>query len=264
MKKFNKPIHKIILLAVTLLIAGQASGQDTLFTPPGYPTGILFQCGLGNYTIKDEYISKEKYSGRLPYFSIGWTKGHDNYVYRLEMTLRNSDEIYNNSVSSEITQFSLNQGFLYPLKKIFLFNKEFYVWLGPSTDFFFNYNKPNIAVSGFDYAQSYAGLFSLGFNVDGIYILSHKFQVESFIRTSALSLGWRTIDNEEDDQSPVKPLTLFSGLNSSFDLGIRYYLLNTLSISVAYKLEFVRISAWEKLLSASDNLVIGLNYRFKK
>ena len=123
---------------------------------------------------------------------------------------------------------------------------------------------PDIAVSGFDYAESYAGLFSLGFRLEAIYPLIPKFQVESSVTATALSLGLRSVDKEEDNASPVKFLTLFSGLNSSFDLGTRYYLLDKLSISIAYRLEFVRISGWETLLSASDNLVIGLNYRFRK
>ena len=70
------------------------------------------------------------------------------------------------------------------------------------------------------------------------------------------------VDNEEDDQSAVKFLTLFSGLNSSFDLGVRYYLLDRLSVKLAYKFELTRFSAWDPLLSASDNLIIGLTYSF--
>ena len=31
-------------------------------------TVISLQYGLGNYSVKDEYISKEKYSGTLPLF----------------------------------------------------------------------------------------------------------------------------------------------------------------------------------------------------
>ena len=178
------------------------------------------------------------------------------------MEYRNSNDISNHNVSTDIYQFTLNQGFLYPLKKMTLFNNDLYIWLGPSVDFFFYYSKPDIAVSGFDYAQSFAILFAAGFNADVIYPLKPNFQLESSISLTVLSLGFRMVDGEEDNQSPVNPLTLFSGLNSSFDFGARYYLFNRLSVKLAYKFELTRISAWDPLLSASDNLIISLTYRF--
>jgi hypothetical protein len=105
-------------------------------------------------------------------------------------------------------------------------------------------------------------LFSLGFNVEAIYPIKSEFHLESSLRLTVLSLGFHLVDNEEDDQSAVKLLTLFSGLNSSIDLGVRYYLLDRLSVKLAYKFELTRFSAWDPLLSASDNLIIGLTYSF--
>ena len=253
---------KIIISTIVLFIALELSGQDTINFKTVFPSGISIEYGIGSYSVKDEYISKEKYSGTLPYYSFGWARRHNKYVYRLEMAYRNSNNINNYNVSTDITQFTFTQGFLYPLKKMLLFKKDLYIWLGPSTEFFFYNNKPNIAVSGFDYAQSFAGLLALGFNADVIYPLKRNFQLESSLSLTVLSLGIRMVDTEEDNQSPGKPLTLFSGLNSSFDLGARYYLFNRLSVKLAYKFELTRISAWDSLLSASDNLVIRLTYKF--
>jgi len=243
-------------------MANQVLGQDSLSYLNIFPAGISFKYGIGNYSIKDEYISKEKYSGKLPYFSIGWARNHNKYVYWLEMEYRNSDAIKNNNVSTNITQFTLNQGFLYSLKKGELFKKELYLWLGPSTELFFFYNKQNIAVAGFDYSQSFAALFSAGINIFGTYSLNHKFLIGFSLDLSVLSLGFRSVDNEEDDQTPVKLLTLFSGINSSFDLGIHYDVFDKLSIKAGYKFELCRISAWNPLISTSDNLMLGLTYNF--
>ena len=252
----------IIISAIILFITVESPGQDTLNYKTVFPSGISVGYGTGSYSVKDEYISKEKYSGTLPYFSFGWVRKHNKYVYRLKMAFRNSNDIYNHNVSTDIYQFALNQGFLYPLKKMTLFKKDLFIWLGPSVEFFFYYSKPNIAVGGFDYAQSLAGLFAAGFNTDVIYPLKHNFQLESSLSLTVLSLGFRIVDSDEDDQPPVNPLTLFSGLNSSFDLGARYYLFNRLSVKLTYKFELTRISAWDPLLSASDNLIIGLTYKF--
>ena len=246
----------------TLISVGNLLGQDSLSHQSTFPAGITIEYGVGNYSVKDEYISKEKYSGTLPYYFVGWTRKHETYIYRLDLSYRKSNNITNYNVSTDITQFTLNQGFLYPLETISLFKKDLYFWLGPATEFFFFINDQNIAVAGFDYAQSFAGLFSLGLNLNGIYPLSNHLQLESSLRATVLSLGFRMVDNEEDDQSAVKLLTLFSGLNSAFDLGARYYLLKRLSVKLAYKFEITRISAWQPLLSASDNLIFGLTYSF--
>ena len=178
------------------------------------------------------------------------------------MAYRNSNKINNHNVSTNIHQFKLNQGFLYPLKGMTLFKEKLLIWLGPSTEFFVYYSKPNIAVSGFDYSQSIAMLFALGFNADVIYPLKRNFQLEFSFNVTVLSMGYRMTDMEEDNQSPIKILTLFSGLNSSFDLGARYYLFNPLSVKLAYKFGLTGISAWDPLLSASDNLIISLTYKF--
>jgi hypothetical protein len=262
MKKRMKTQIKILLTALTLLYLGHASGQDSISHGNFYPNGISVEYGLGRYSLKDNYISDEKYSGTMPYFSLGWARKHNKYAYRLELEYRNSNEIKNFNVSTNITQFALNQGFLYPLEERKLFNKELNLYLGPTTELFFFYNEPNIAVDGFDYAQSYAALFSLGIDFTGIYQLHSKFLVESSIGMSALSLGFRMVDSEEDDQSPVKLLTLFSGLNSSFNLGIRYYVFDRLSIKAGYKFELCRINEWNPMISVSDNLLIGLTCHF--
>jgi hypothetical protein len=251
-----------LLVLVVVISAGNCLGQDSLRTGGGFPSGITIEYGLGHYSVKDEYISKEKYTGTLPGYSIRWARHHDTHVYHLDMAYRNSDEIKNYNVSTDITQFTLNQGFLYPLRDVSLFHRDLHLWLGPSTEFFFFYNDQNIAVSGFDYAQSAAGLFSLGVSVNGFYPLRNNLQLESAVDLTIMSLGFRLVDNEEDDESATKFLTLFSGLNSAFDLRARFLISRRLSVTLAYEFKMTRVSAWDLLLSASDNIVIGLAYGF--
>jgi len=78
-----------------------------------------------------------------------------------------------------------------------LFKNDLFIWLGPTAEFFFYSSKPNIAVSGFDYAQSFAGLFAAGFNADVIYPLKRNFQLESSLSLTVLSLGYRMVDSED-------------------------------------------------------------------
>jgi hypothetical protein len=246
-----------ILIFTINLLGRDSTNQKTIF-----PEGISVEYGLGSYAVTDEYISTEKYSGPLPYYSITWSNQHSDYVYHLKLDFGNSSEIKNNNVSTDIYQFTLNQGFNYALPKFTIFSKDAHLYLGPSTDLFFYYNNQNIAVDGFDYAQSFALLISGGISSQIFYKLSNSLSLEGSLDFSVLSLGFRMVDSEEDDVSPVKILTIFSGTNVVFKIGPRYYLFDNLSIKAAYLFHLTRISAWEPLLSASDNVVFILTYGF--
>jgi len=261
MKAFKRSYPRLILSAMMLFMVSAGLGQDSLSISNPYPAGISLQGGMGFYSVKDEYISQEKYAGDLPCFSIGWSRQHEKHLYILEMAYRNSDEIYNHHVSTNIYQITLNQGFLYPLKKTTLLNQDLYTWMGPSTELFFYYNKPDIAVSGFDYAQSFAGLLGVAVNCEIIYPVRNRIQLESSIQLTVLSLGLRIVDFEEEDESIAKLLTFVSGLNSSIDVGVRYHMADWLSVKLTYDFEFTRISAWERLLSANDILKVGLTFK---
>jgi hypothetical protein len=226
------------------------------------PSGISIDYGIGSFAVTDEYISKEKYSGSLPYFGISWCKPHDNYVYHLSLNYRNSSEIKNNNVSADVHQFTLNQGFSYALPKFILFEKDVYTYLGPSTELYAYYNEQNIAVSGFDYAKSFAMLISGGVTSQLYYKLCDNFDLEANLDFSILSFGFRMVDEEETDESAVKLLTIISGTNLNFRFGPRFYLLNNLSVKATYQFQLTRISSWEPLLSASDNIVFTLTYGF--
>jgi len=249
-------------LAFTLLLSKILTAQDLSNNRLIYPEGLSVEYGIGSYAVTDEYISTEKYSGSLPYYSITWANQHSNYVYRLKIDFGNSSEIKNNNVSTDIYQFTLNQGFSYALPKFTLFDNDAYFYLGPSTELFFYFNEQNIAVSGFDYAQSFAMLISGGINSQIFYNLFEKLNIEGSLDFNILSLGFRMVDTEESDESPAKILTLISANNIVFTLGPRYYLLDNLSIKAAYLFHLTRIDSWEPLPSASDNIIFTLTYGF--
>lgn len=249
-----------ILVAFSLFVRS-ALGQDSSVHKTIFPRGITVQYGLGNYSVRDEYISKEKYSGQLPHFEMNWSRYHRNYGYCLDFIYGSSSRLKNYNVSTNIYEFALHQGFLYPLPKMSLFKRGVYTFFGPSTELYFFYNNQNIAVSGFDYAQSFAALFSLGVQSEIIYPIWHGFQTEFSLRLNVLSLGFRMVDTEEKDVSLVKLLNAYSGAHASLRLGARYHLLGNLSIKIAYLLQVTRIRAWDPLVSASNQFVMGITYK---
>lgn len=258
----NKNHFRFLLMTLLLILTGTILCQDSINQNSIFPEGISLEYGISSYAVTDEYISHEKYSGSLPYYSITWANQHSDYVYHLKIDFGNSNEIKNYNVSADIYQFTLNQGFSYALPKFTIFDKDAYLFLGPSTELFFYYNKQNIAVSGFDYAQSFALLISAGVNSQLFYKLWDDFNIEGTLDFNVLSLGFRMVDMEENDESPAKILTLISANNLVFTLGLRYYLIDNLSVKAAYLFHLTRIDSWEPLLSASDNIVFTLIYGF--
>ena len=255
-------IVQSVFTIVFLSAVNMFGQQDSVSNGLDFPEGISIEYGIGSYAVTDEYISKEKYSGTMPHYGITWTNQHSNYVYHLKIDFSNSSEVKNYNVSAEVYQFTLNQGFSYALPKFSLFDKDAYLYLGPSTELFFYFNEQNIAVSGFDYAQSFALLISGGISSQLFYKLWNDFNLEGTLDLNVLSLGFRMVDTEESDESPAKILTLISANNIVFTLGPRYYLFENLSLKAAYLFHFTRIDTWEPLFSASDNIVFTLSYGF--
>lgn len=70
--------------------AVESSGQDTINYKTVFPTGISIGYGQGIISVKDEYISKEKYSGTVPYFNIEWVRFRNKNAYRLEFVQQNT------------------------------------------------------------------------------------------------------------------------------------------------------------------------------
>lgn len=79
---------------------------------------------------------------------------------------------------------------------------------------------------------------------------------------SLLSFCFRSVDREEDLESPAKLLPLNKELNGSFQLKGRYFIIKKLSVGGGYEFQLLRIAAWENILEAGDFFSIGLTYRF--
>jgi hypothetical protein len=247
----------VIFLSFSQLLSGQEQFKQSTF-----PTGLSFEYGLGSYAVTDEYISDEKYSGSLPYYSLLWSSDHDTYIYNIRVDFRSSSDIANNNVTADLYQFSLNQSFIYVLPSFTIFDKEALLYLGPSSEMFFYFKEQNIAVSGFDYAQSFAVLISGSVSSQLFYKMQDNLDIETSLDFSLISLGFRMVDEEEDDETPAKLLSLFSGTNINFRVGPRYYFADNFSVKAAYHLNLTRIDSWEPLLSAGDNAVLSLTYGF--
>ncbi len=255
---------KIIISAVSLLMALKTLAQDAVDQKTMFPSGISVGYGQGLYSVKDEYISEEKYSGTLPYLNIEWVRFHNKNGYRLEFEYRNSTNITNNNMSAEAKQIAFNQDFIYPVSHFSLFSKDVYAYLGPSVQvFYYDINYNFVTPGTFITPKTYGLIFSLGINTEFIYQVNRKLSIEGFLRSNLLSLSGKDVDPAiYDNDTPPGLLTVITVTKFDFDLSMRYYLFNRIFISLGYKFDLSRIDKWDPYIAASDNLIISFNYKF--
>jgi len=260
-----KRLQMVLLLTLplsVLLASGKAAGQAASAGGALSP-GLSVEYGLGHYAVTDEYFSTEKYSGTLPYLRVNWCREHAKSIYQLGLEVRTSSEIRNYSISTEITQLSFTQGFLYPLRQRSLFNRDLFLFVGPCSELFILMNTQDLAVSTLGFGMSSSVLISLGARAVIVMPLSPKLSAESTFQAGILSLGIRGIDDEmNDDVAAPKVLTPLSGTNASLRLGLRYRLLGAFHGQLAYQFSLTRITPWIPLLAASDTVIAGLTWSF--
>lgn len=123
----------ILFFIVLSILPGAANsyGQDSLNHQTIFPRGVTIDYGLGHFSVRDEYNSKEKYSGTLPYFAASWPRFHNKYGFRQKLEFRGSSAIKNYNISTDIIQFSLHRDYLYPVGKFTILSKDIFSYLGP-------------------------------------------------------------------------------------------------------------------------------------
>ncbi|UCD37305.1 MAG: hypothetical protein JSW54_10790 [Fidelibacterota bacterium] len=254
-------LYRSVLLGLIFFVCAGSLPAQPPDVPIRPPTGLSIQGGLGQYALRDEYISKERYAGTLPLISAEWSRFHGKWGYRMGFEFSQSADIRNNNVATEIFQAVLYRDYIYPVGRKSLFGKDAYLFLGPSTGIRLYTNDQKIANQGaFDIDYSTVTLISLGMNAMVVVPVRSRLQAEGSLRLSLLAMGVRSMDVVEGEGSMGGILTLFSGTDPTAECGIRYFILDKLSLKAAYKLQVLRIGKWNPLLSVSDNITLTASY----
>jgi len=253
-----------LMTAVLLLATEKLEAQAGRLIRPMLRSGIAVALGVGRYSMRDEYFSAEKYSGTLPQFAATWSRLSESSGYSIGVEHRNSAELRNNNITAGVTLFSLDLDYLYRVATFRFLGGDARVFLGPSTGFFMYFSDLHIAFSELDIPYSFAILLPLGVSSTMLLPVSGRLQLSGSVRSSVFSLGLRMVDLVEDvdEESPVRFLTPPTGTNASIAVGIRYALMDRLSLDAGYELQLLRIRSWDPLLAASDNVSAGFTVGF--
>jgi len=251
----------ILLFLSTLLAPKPTLGQGESVPLTPLPSGIGIKAGYGNYAFTDEYFSTERYSGTLPLFSLTWAHFRESGGYAIGMEWRRSSGVKNHNISAGVTSFSLDLEYLYRVTTLRLLSREAPLFLGPSTGLFLHLSELNIAFSELELPYSFAILIPLGVRSTLVLPVTNRIHLVGSLGASILSLGIRMFDVEEEvnEQTPVRLLPLTSGTRGNFSLEGRYRVASRLSLNLGYDFQFLRVKPWDPLLTASDNLFCGFS-----
>lgn len=248
-------------MATGILLAVSGIAQhDTLKHPLNQSGGLTVEYGFGKYAVRDEYISKQKYSGSLPLFSLNWSRFKPGRGYVLGIESRSSEKIFSYKVSCRVTQNTLKQDYFYSIGKFRLFNNDINTYLGPSITillFTFNYD---FGTYNHVITESNGTIVSLGLNTQFISNLTKKISAEGGIHLSIASITAKAFQSDKHDEPESKFLLVPKALNSGVDIGLRCFIFKSLSVKVLYRLHIYQINEWDPLIAASNNLIFSATY----
>jgi len=257
------PVRRIVLFLISnISIFTQLYAQTTFPISEFFTSGISVKAGVGYHTVKDEFISKEKYSGFSPMFLLDWSKYHETYGFDLYMEILSSAKIKNYSMPAKLTEFSLGINYLYSIGSSELLGKKIYLFLGPTPEVFFFFRDQNLAQGGetvFD-AYSVTGMFSAGINFSALLPINNQWQLEGHMQSNVIAFGGKLKDFKNSSNSFVKFLTPFNEQRFIFDISANYKLTRSIQIKTGYRFNMTRITAWDYLISTGDNLTASVSF----
>ena len=222
--------------------------------------GIFVQGGLGYLALRDEFISKEKYSGPLSYFECGWLKSHDSSAVRFGLEYRNSSTIKNNNITANVIQVGANLDYLYFVGKFQIITHDIFAFLGPSMEMYYYDRTENIAGGSSNVYNSYARYYSLSLNSTFILPIGPYFSAEGSGMLNLIGWGEQSFISQ-NNSNRIKLISIFSGIRGYANILLRYYVSDAFLLKAGYRFEICQSTSWNYLLSASDNLIVVLVYR---
>ncbi|MGD8276900.1 MAG: hypothetical protein PVH00_02690 [Gemmatimonadota bacterium] len=223
-----------------------------------FGSGATLRWGFGPTALRDDYISTGRYTGSLPSVYLEWARFHERSGFRLTMDLARSADVRDHGVATEVTEFSLDADFLYPAGSIRIGSRRAFLFLGPSAGISMLVNDQQIASQGLEVALSFVTQISLGLSGNAVLPISDRLQAVGSLRTTLASACLRMVDlMDDDEESPFRLLGPFGANRLVVSLGVGYRALDWLVLGLGYEQRYLRVTAWDRLVSSRDHLTLA-------
>jgi hypothetical protein len=214
--------------------------QDSL---PANRLGLMVEYGIGSVAIVDEYLSNERYSGKLPYLGIWYNRLARDQGFRLGFTFQQDTELENYSIQAELSRINLIYDQLFKVKKFNIAKKPAFWTLGPSFEYF-EYELINQFSSTHKGFSEYI-MVTLSFNTAVEWDFAKRFTASVFLRTNVIGTSHKTHDEQQYPDVNTRLQTLFTANNLNTHLGLRVRLIPRISLGIKGKAQYTRSTGWD-------------------
>lgn len=263
----NKLSFIIIILQLSIILSSK--GQELEIADTIFRKGITIQYGYGRYSIRDEYISQNRYSGTFPEYNIKWINYHRNHGFELNFCYGQSSKIKNYNAPTNIQEYSVSGKHLYPIKNFNLASRQNYLFFGPSWDFHFHLRNQNMATSIFTKTASLASFISGGININYTLKITPKALMEVSSGTNIFSLVARLPDLDIEEAKYLKFLVFPYAINAYIDFSLIYRISYAFSVGVGYHLRTIRVHStsytedyegWYGIMAVNNNVFFNISW----
>lgn len=214
---------------------------------------ISIGSGLSFYSVKDQNISNEKYSGVLKPISFSWSSSLTDRQFRDFYFSIQTGNIHNLSFEAHVNELTMGWDYGFKLNP----NKQYDLFIGPAPFFYFHNRNQSILLNY--HINSNIGIVSLG-SVFGI--KSNNLNGFNYKFAGRLGLLSACVNTENDRITKI--LSPFNGLQFFFSAQSSYKLSNWADVGFKYSFQTYYITAWNKMYSLSDQLTLNLIISFQQ
>lgn len=241
------------MMAMTLPVSAQDSTATNRL-------GLSIEYGMGGVAVTDEYISKERYSGSLPYIGVWYGRLIDRQGFQLGFTFQQDPDLENHAVRAEYSRVNLNFDQFYRMKEFRVCSKPASWYFGPSAEYF-EYEFIS-RVSANHNVFSELIMVSVGINSLLEWRFTEKFTASAFIRSNVIGVNSKTHDERQFPDKNSVLQTLLTANNLDGDLAVRYRIVNRFSLGLKGKAQYTRSSGWDRSNAFVNTLLLIVTVHF--
>lgn len=243
---------KSYLTIILIIVIGlPVSSQESI---PLNRLGLNVEYGISGVALKDQYISKERYTGSLQTIGIWYGRLTDRRGWQLGMTNQQGSDLKNHAIRAEFERVSLNFDQFFQMKTFNLLAKPASWYFGPSVEYF-EYELIN-RFSSIHKAYSELIMVSMGINAMLEWELTGKLTLSAFVRGNVIGVNAKTHDEQRHtDQNSILQ-TFIKANNLNGDLFIRYRVIKRISLGLKGKAQYTRSTGWEESQNFVNSILL--------
>lgn len=205
--------------------------------------GLIVEYGLGGVALKDQYISKERYTGTIPFLGVYYGRLDERKGYQLGFTFQKDNELENFAIRAEYMRASLNFDQFFTVKSFLMAGKEAAWHIGPSVEYF-EYELTNRFSSNHK-AWSELIMASVGINTLLDWQFGKKFTASAFLRSNVIGMSYKTHDERKFPDKNSILQTLVTANNLDAELAVRYKIVKRISLGLKGRAQYTRSTGWD-------------------